>query len=372
MDRIHDFITKEYPNLMNDLKKIALVPSPPFKEKRRVMFLRKYLGESGLKNSEIDAEGNLVLKEKGKSKKQVIWSAHVDTVFPEDTELQIKEKDGRIYCPGIADNAISIVSLLYLIKYIKRYKINLADNNIFLFNVGEEGLGDLRGIKYFFDHINRNSIKAHICIEGHDIGRLTTKVVGSSRMQVSIKCEGGHAWRDYGKPNAIIVASQLINDILKIPLPREPKTTMNFGTISGGTSINAIPSNAEFTLEARSLNKPCLRSVVEKIRGVLDAVQVKGVKITTKIVGERPCGELHDKYLPDIVSRVHKELNIKTLEEIGSTDSNYPISLGLPSVTIGITDAEKTHSDAEFMYVGPVKRGFGQLLRIFEAVNSGK
>jgi|TARA_B100002003_G_C14066673_1_gene513298 acetylornithine deacetylase/succinyl-diaminopimelate desuccinylase-like protein len=367
MDNIKEYIEKFYNQFMEDMKKLALVPSPPFKEEKRVLYFKKLVEDIGYQNIHIDKEGNLVITLKGSSDNLIIFSAHADTVFPEGTPLEIKEEKGIIYCPGICDNATGDTAMLYLMKYIKENNITPKHTMVFLYNVGEEGLGNLRGMKYYFDNVDKTKVKAHIVIEGHKLGRLTTTVVGSHRCNITIIGEGGHSWREFGKPNAIIEATKIIKKISNINYPSDPKTSFNIGTIQGGTSVNAIPQKAEFSVEVRSIDGQILKQKIKEIEEIIS--QVTSVKVESKILGDRPGGNMENEQLKTIITSVHKELDIPTIDDVGSTDSNYPISLGLPSLTIAIADGKKTHSTDEYLLTEKIRLGLHQLFRIFEEVD---
>lgn len=178
--------------------------------------------------------------------------------------------------------------------------------------------------------------------------------------------EGGHSFRDFGNTNAIVVAAGLIHELSQINLPKNPKTTLNIGTISGGTSVNSIPEEAEFTLEIRSSKRENLEAVRLKADSIISSMKKQGHDITSEIIDERPCAETKDKTLEDIIRKVHGRLLIKTIDDTGSTDSNYPSSLGIPSITIGITEAYNTHSKDEYLEKAPIKKGVEQLIMIFE------
>ena len=368
MNDAHDFTDRYYDNIISDLKKVTLVASPPFKESRRISYLKKYLNNLGYNDTEIDKEGNLKATLKGKNPKILVFSAHVDTVFPKETQLKIKENKQTIACPGICDNSLGVTALLYLMRYVKENKIIPKYNVIFLFNVGEEGAGNLRGIRHFFDNQKRENIKAHICIEGRNIGRLTKEVVGSHRKNIKITAQGGHSWRDFGNTNAIVVAAEIINKLAAIKLQKEPKTTLNIGTIKGGHSVNSIPSKAEFGVDIRSTDKAKITSVTRKMDGIIKSMTKNNCKIESYLIGERPCGEMKDKWLVNKIKEVHDDLEIKTIDDIGSTDSSYPISLCIPSVTIGITEAKKTHSLDEYLFKSPVRKGIEQLILIYNKI----
>ncbi len=362
-----DFTEKYYEDIIKDIKEVTLVPSPPFKEQIRVFYLKNYTNRIGYNNTRIDDEGNLIVSLEGKNPKTIVFSAHTDTVFQRGTKLSIKEAEKTIACPGICDNSTGIVAQLYLMRYIKENGIIPRHNLVFLFNVGEEELGNLRGIKYFFDNFNQKELLAHICIEGHRIGRITKKMVGSHRRKITIRTKGGHSWRDYGNANAILVASNIIQKLSNIKLYASPKTILNIGTINGGKSVNSIPSFAEFSIDIRSLKQIILSDIISKVDST---IKLNPYNVKSDILGERPCGEMKETWLIDLIKKVQNNLGISTLEDEGSTDSNYPISLGLPSVTIGITEAKNTHSDKEYLFKDPIKKGVKQLIGIFLELDS--
>ncbi|MFH1126647.1 MAG: M20/M25/M40 family metallo-hydrolase [archaeon] len=368
MKSISDIIDRNYGSVIIDLKKITLIPSPPFKEEKRISFLKNRLEALGYKDAEIDKVGNLRLTIKGKSPQILVFSAHVDTAFPKGTKLEIKEDKDTIACPGICDDAMGIAALLCLAGYIKENNIIPKNDTILLFNVGEEAPGNLRGIRHFFDSTPKDRIKAHICIEGHMSGRLTKKVVGSHRTDITLRGKGGHSWRDSDTPNTIVKASALIQHLASMNLPKDPKTTLNIGTIKGGTSVNSIPEEVTFSLEIRSLDQDIIETLKDDIASLISGMRKSGLAIETAILDERPAGEMKERWLIDLIKDIHTDLGIKTIDDIGSTDSNYPVSLGLPSVTIGITDAKGTHSKDEYLYKAPIRTGIKQLVMIFHAL----
>ncbi len=362
----HDFVDKHYADIISDIKTITVVPSPPFHEEKRIRYLQKFLKNQGYSDAKIDKIGNLRVNLNGKKQETIIFSAHADTVFPEGTELKIKEDKKTISCPGICDNTTGTVALLYLLRYIKENNIKPLYNTIFLFNVGEETPGNLRGIRHFFNSVRKDKIRAHICVEGHILGRLTTRFTGSERRIVKVRGEGGHSFRDFGNTNAIVAAAELIHEFSQMYLPKNPKTTLNIGTISGGTSVNSIPEQAEFTLEIRSSKKANLEAVRRKVDRAINSMKKQGYLIESNIIDERPCAETTDKNLEKTIRKIHRQLRITTIDDIGSTDSNYPSSIGIPGVTIGITKAYNTHSKDEYLEKAPIKKGLEQLILIFE------
>ena len=354
--------------VVDETVEIARVASPPFKEAKRIRFLQQKLNSLGV-YSDIDDEGNLVSKLPGKSSGQIVFSAHADTVFAEDTALKIQKKNNSLYGPGVADNSVGLASLIALIRHLKQINYRPRNTLVFLFNVGEEETGNLRGIRHFFDNF-KGELFAHICIEGHNLGRITHQMVGSHRASVKVITEGGHSWRDFGKPSAVHVAAQIINHLLHIPLTQNPRSTMNVGSIKGGTTVNAIAEEAEFTFEIRSADSNVLSTLKKQMYSILDKfMREKGVNLQVTLLGDRPSGSLKDTELVNIVKSVHEQLGIKSLEDLGSTDSNYPVSLGLPSLTIGITMAENTHSMKESLEIQPIRQGLAQLFLLCQALD---
>lgn len=366
-----NFLDDRYNDLIEDIKTICTIPSPTFHESGKMEFLRCYLKNLGFNHLDTDEAGNLIVRIPGKTGRVVVYSAHIDTVFPLGTDLHLTEREGILSCPSVCDNSTGIAALLHLIRYIRQAETPLETGAVFLFNVCEEELGNLKGIRCFFDHFDTTTLKAHICVEGHQLGRMTTRAVGSYRVRITIVGEGGHSWRDYGKPNAIGVAAAIINRLGGIELPKEPRTTMNFGTITGGTTVNTIAAQAEFTYEIRTLDHAVLNTCIEQVERITDSFSMQGITIKCEVLGVRPSGEMLHRELLDTISGILKKLAIEPIVEPGSTDANYPISLGLPSITIGITDGQKTHSLKESIDTKPLRTGILQLSELFFVLNYG-
>ncbi len=371
MDKTKEFIDREFENILLFAKKIASIPSPTFFEKDKGRFIKEQLEAIGLQGVQIDEVGNVIVGFKGLSSREIIFSAHMDTVFPISAHLEQKEDEKHIFCPGICDNAIGVSSLFFLSKYIFMHKLPLRCPLTLVFNVCEEELGNLKGIRHFFGHREIKNVAGHICIEGHQIGRLTTKAVGNVRLSIRIKAEGGHSWRDFGNPNAVVLAAALIMELMKIEIPQTPKTTLHTGIFSGGTSINSIPSEAAFSVEVRSSIQGIIDSLCKKITDVIGGFNSKGCEVLLSKLGERPCGATTDKGFINIVRDAQKMAGIEPEEDMGSTDSNYPMSKGIPSITIGITKGSKTHTDKEYLEKEPIRKGFQQLISIAEAFEAG-
>lgn len=363
------FVSQHSAKLLEEAKHLSTIPSPSFEEQEKVMFVTRKLSSIGLKDAGIDGVGNAVaiLPGAGNGSRAILVSAHADTVFPRGTELRIREDAEFIYCPGIVDNSTGIAAMLQAAEF---FTSNPTKNRlIFAANVCEEGLGDLKGIRHLIDAIKPD---VHICIEGHNIGRFTYITVGSYRLKITVETAGGHSWRDFGRPNAIKILSDIIGEISKFPLPSDPnlKTTFNFGTISGGTSINAIASRAEMLVDIRSISAEWLEKLKTNVLRIVETCNSNAVKAASEVVGERPGGALPESHwLVKTVRDIHSRLGIASDVEPGSTDSNYPISKGIPSITIGITKGFNTHSEKEYMSKKYLALGLKQLVEVIAAVD---
>ena len=279
-------------------KRITEIPAPPYKEKVRAEYFLKRLLELGFKDASIDTEGNVMALRKGSGggRPKLVVSAHLDTVFPEGTDVTVKEKDGVILAPGIGDDSRGLAALLSLIKSINANQIATVGDMMFVGTVGEEELGNLRGVKALFrDHTD---IDGFISIDGLGITRVVNQATGSHRYEMIFRGPGGHSFQEFGLPSAIHAMGRAIAKISDLQTPSDPKTTFTVGTVSGGTSVNAIASEARMAvdmrsnsteeflkLEARLLDLVKQAVVEENARWKSDKLSVE-----IKLIGERPAG----------------------------------------------------------------------------------
>jgi tripeptide aminopeptidase len=233
-------------------KRITEIPAPPYKENRRAEYLLKRFVELGFKEASIDAEGNVIALRKGSGggRPKLVVSAHLDTVFPEGTDVTVKEKDGVILAPGIGDDSRGLAALLSLIKSLNENGITTVGDLMLVGTVGEEELGNLRGVKALFrDHTD---IDGFISIDGLGVARVVNQATGSHRYEIIFKGPGGHSFQEFGLPSAIHAMGRAIARISDLQTPSDPKTTFTVGTVSGGTSVNAIAAEAKMTVDMRS------------------------------------------------------------------------------------------------------------------------
>ncbi|HEY0264870.1 MAG TPA: M20/M25/M40 family metallo-hydrolase [Granulicella sp.] len=322
---------------------MTAIPAPPFGEDARARWFLERFRDLGLAHVHRDEAGNALAElpgTKGDSAPYVLVSAHLDTVFPAGTECTPVEAEDRLLAPGICDNAAGLTGLLGLAAALQFARIEPPVTILFAANVGEEGEGDLRGMRYLFERSPyRRRIAAAIALEGGGTNAVVTRALGSRRYRITIIGPGGHAWADAGVTNPIITLSRLLAAFDEIPLPAEPRTTLNIGVVSGGTSINSIPESASALVDLRSTSPAQLMSTEARMRSLCaeTAVQLdEDAQIKLDLIGYRPAAALPDDApLLETIRAVDRHLGIRTEPRIGSTDANLPLSLGVPAVAVG-------------------------------------
>jgi len=239
-------------------------------------------------------------------------------------------------------------------------------------NVCEEGLGDLRGMRAVVDRFGEE-VQAYLVIEGLSLGYIQHRGLGVQRYRVTVKTAGGHSWSDYGQPSALHELAALITKLTAIPLPNEPRTTMNIGRMSGGTSINAIASEAWLELDLRSESPRVLAELTRSVEQLVETTGRLDVQVEAEVIGLRPAGELpSDHQLVRLAIDCLKEQAIEPKLMIGSTDANVPLSRGFPAVVLGITNGAGAHTTGEFIHTKPVEHGMKQLVQFVSKVWGGK
>jgi tripeptide aminopeptidase len=323
------------------------VPAPPFGEARRAEWLRDRFCELGLENPHIDEVGNTIgtWPGTGSGSRRVLLSAHIDTVFPASTPIRADLNGSRLSAPGACDNGAGVAAMLAMAAVLKQAGIVPEREIVFVGNVGEEGEGDLRGMRHLYRNgSGREEIAAHIVLDGAGHESAVTHALGSQRYLVTVTGPGGHSWTDAGRPNPIVLLSRAIERFSTVVLPDIPRTTMNVGTIEGGTAINAIPERASARIDLRSTDpEQLIRLEVELHRAVEDAVLAanhgrteSGVRFSIDKIGDRPAGRLPaGSELMSLLEAVDRHLAIRTEMRLASTDANIPLSLGIPAVSIG-------------------------------------
>lgn len=341
-------------------KDLCVIPAPPFGEQARSEWMAARFHEAGLTRIETDEAGNVLgfLPAPRLSPEStgaiVVLSAHLDTVFPADTPLRpaVRTIDGRdrLEAPGACDNAAGVVGLLGLAHALVAAKAELPAALLFVGNVGEEGEGDLRGVRHLYNRRElAGRIAAHIVLDGAGADSAVTQALGSRRFQVTITGPGGHSFTDAGTPNPITALACALAALAAMPLPEESRTILNFGTIHGGTSVNSIPESATATIDARSISMgELVRLEVALHRAVEDAVAQRNahatpagrgrrlLKFSVAMIGNRPAAQVpSDSPILDALRAVDRHLGLQMGLRLGSTDANIPISLGVPALALG-------------------------------------
>ncbi|MEQ8314536.1 MAG: M20/M25/M40 family metallo-hydrolase [Gammaproteobacteria bacterium] len=333
--------------LLRDLIEITEIPAPPFAEGRRAEHYGEMLREAGLTDVAIDEVGNVIGRRPGSRGERVIaYSAHLDTVFPEDTDLTVRQEGNRLYAPGIGDNSRGLVSVLAVLRALEFADIQTEADLLFIGNVGEEGLGDLRGMKHLFRE-EAETIDTLIAVDGGSTSRIVNGGVGSHRYRVTFTGPGGHSWGAFGMANPQHALGRAIAlfDQNALPITREgPKTTYNVGRMGGGTSINSIPFEAWMEVDMRSGSQDKLNEIDRVFRqAVAMALEMENferqsgpqLEVDIERVGTRPAAEGDDS-MPLVKHAVAatRHFGIEADLQISSTDANLPLSLGVPAITM--------------------------------------
>jgi tripeptide aminopeptidase len=359
--------------MMQWQQELVSIAAPPFGERRRAEWLAERFHELKLRQVEIDSEGNVLGCYPGERTGQqcVMLSAHIDTVFPIGTPISPMLEHNRLAAPGACDNGAGVTGMLAMAAALESCGIVLPCDLLFAGNVGEEGEGDLRGMRYLYGPSHWGErIAANVVLDGAGCEVVVTQGLGSRRYLVTMKGPGGHSWTDAGTPNPIVVLSRAIEALSEVELPASPRTTLNVGTIEGGSSVNSIPEFATARFDLRSLDADQLvRLEVELHRAVEDAVltanaRTLGPKATgpgqgtiqflIERIGDRPAGRLDaDSPLLEALNAVDRHLGIRAEQRVASTDANIPLSLGIPALSIGAGgDGGGIHTRGEWYDAG--------------------
>lgn len=329
-------------------RELTEIPAPPFGEAARSEWLRQRFSALGLENVRVDDLGNVLGFLHNRPGAPLIGvSAHLDTVFPQGTTLHTREEANKLYGPGISDNAAGVTALLAVANALKRTQLKPATNVLFIGNVGEEGEGNLRGMRHLFVASPwRDAIQSLLVIDGAGTDTYVNQALGSRRFEITFRGPGGHSWSDFGVPNPIILLSRALARFSDVHAPESPRTTFNVGVVSGGTSVNSIPESATARVDLRSASMEELQKLEDRLRECAAEAWREApmshrsgeLKVTLAIesIGDRPAAELPpDARILQIVRAADKHLRIESFPRLASTDANVPLALGIEATTIG-------------------------------------
>jgi acetylornithine deacetylase/succinyl-diaminopimelate desuccinylase-like protein len=353
---------------------IQQIPAPTFHEAERARFVHGQFAAEGLKHVEIDSTGNVygclesARRQPSTISRPLVVSAHLDTVFPSSVDLHYVHEPECILAPGIGDNSLGVAGLIGLIWMIRERKITLPGDLWLVANACEEGLGNLRGMRALVDRFEADP-QAYLVVEGLALGQVYHRGLGVRRYRITVRTSGGHSWIDYGQPSAIHELTAISTHIAALELPRSPRSTLNVGVISGGSSVNTIAAEAMLELDLRSEDAQALETLVRQVEQITHSAEKPGVTIELEVIGQRPSGELPaDHPLVKLAQDCLRAVGSEPRLNIGSTDANLPLSRGLPSVAIGLTTGGRAHTVHEFMNIAPLENGMEQLIRLVSKV----
>jgi tripeptide aminopeptidase len=344
-----DFLRIDASATTDEQVRITEIPAPPFHEGARAAYMKKLLSAAGLR-VEIDGTGNVIGEYAGTSQDIVILAAHMDTVFPAGTNVSVKREGGRLLAPGISDNGTGLAALVVIARALREAKIKTNNTILFVADVGEEGEGNLRGIRALVDAYKKR-LKYVIALDGSATEYVTTAALASRRVEISITGPGGHSWSDFGTPNPIHALGRGIGRFVAARVPESPRTSFNIGEIEGGTSVNSIPARAQMKVDLRSESdvelgkiESFLRDSVQsgideemaaaRDRGMAGGTTTLDLKIS--VLGVRPAGELPETSpLLAALLAADTRLGNRSRRERSSTDANIPLSVGIHAISIG-------------------------------------
>jgi tripeptide aminopeptidase len=355
--RARDWLARQPESVLNEQIELARVPAPPFQERERSEIIAAKLGLLGI-DAESDPVGNLLAWFPTTGSSPVIVATHVDTVFGPETPIEIRRQGSRWIGPGVTDNARGLAVGLAVLRSLRHAEARPQRPILFAFTVGEEGPGDLRGVKHLFtDGSPLRAATAFIAVDGTGLRRIIHHALGSRRFRITARGAGGHSWTDWGRSNPANAIGDFIRRIAELELPKQPRTVLTAARHGGGTSINAIPAESWVELDLRSEDNAMLGVTETRIREALrssvaaEESRADGrLNIAFELIGERPAGVLSNSHpLVLAATSATLALDVEPQYAVSSTDANVPMALGIPSIAIGGGgDSGETHTVNEW------------------------
>ncbi|GHO50069.1 M20/M25/M40 family metallo-hydrolase [Ktedonospora formicarum] len=344
-------------------QRVCAVPAPTGSEQRRAAFVANLLSERGY-HCESDEVGNVYVRRGKRGAGPVLMLlAHLDTVFPEETPLNVRREGDILYGPGIGDNSMSVATMITLLKILDQMQREVPIDIIAVANVGEEGLGNLRGARAAVERY-QSQLGAVIAIDGN-LGYIVNEAVGSLRWRITVSGPGGHSYGSFGKPSAIHGLARIIAAIADVKVPKEPRTTFNVGVVEGGTSVNTIAATASALLDLRSTDVRALEDLATHVRNIIETGAGEGLRSEITVLGERPAGQIaQDAPLVLLAAKALRWVGLEPQFVSSSTDANVPLSLNIPAICVGVSQGKQAHTLNEWVPLAPVADGISQLLHL--------
>jgi acetylornithine deacetylase/succinyl-diaminopimelate desuccinylase-like protein len=326
---------------------VTSIPAPPWGEAVRGQWLAERFTELRLADVHRDELGNVLGIRPGSDPGApfIALSAHIDTVFPAGTPIEARRDGDRLYGPGVSDNASGIVALLAIANVLQAAEIANIAPILFIADVGEEGEGDLRGMRHIYQQPRWSAtIASLVVLDGAGTDTIIAEGLGSRRYEVTVRGHGGHSWSDFGVANPIVALARVIDRFSRTPVPVSPKTTFNIGIINGGTSVNSIPESATMRVDTRSASVDELdrleRALHEAVDHVIPEITARKTQelltAEVRVIGNRPAADLPtESQLLKVVRAVDAQLGNTARIQRASTDANIPLSLGREAIAIG-------------------------------------
>ena len=342
------FFESHAADFVDEQIRLCSIPAPPYGERERAEYLCRRFIENGLHDAHLDPEGNCIALRRGKSLNPlVVVSAHLDTVFPNGTDFNVRRDQGKLFAPGIADDGCGLVAMIGIVRVLQECAIETEGSILFVGTVGEEGEGNLRGARYLLNEGEwAGRIDNFISLDGAGVERITHAALGSRRYRVRMQGMGGHSWGDFGAANPVHALGRAVARLAAYPAPKDPRTTFNVGRIEGGSGVNVIPTEAMMDVDLRSASADELHRLDAFFRRtVREAVDDENstrragdppLELDLKLIGDRPSGETPtDSFIVRLAEEATRALGQSPRLDRSSTDSNIAISLGIPAITIG-------------------------------------
>ena len=350
--------------LIEETLRVCHIPAPTFDEAERAVYVAERMRTIALSDVQVDDIHNVSgVLHCGDGGPTTLVVAHLDTVFPRATPLHVRRTKQRLYGPGIGDNSVAVAAMLNVAAAMQRFRPAACGRVIFAASVGEEGLGNLCGIRQLMETW-RNDVDTVIALEGHGVDEIRHAGIGSTRLKVTFNGPGGHSWGAFGTPSAVHAMGTVIHKLSQFKTSRNPRTTFNVGMVEGGASVNTIAPRATMLVDLRSVSARHLAQLEARVTHLLeDVANGTGVGVESKVVGRRPAATLPVSHplCKDIIN-IRKRLRMRPpIFSASSTDANLPLSLGFPALCLGITRGGLAHTVKEYIECGPILGGVKQL-----------
>lgn len=343
------------------LKTLGVIPAPSHQEDMRAAFCRDWFLKQGAEDVRIDEAKNVICRLGDKDAEElIVFAAHTDIVFPDTTQLPLREENGRLYAPGIGDDTSNLVNLMLGAKYVIKNNLKPKYGILFVANACEEGLGNLDGTKALFAAYG-SKIKAFYSFDGYT-PQCCSSAVGSYRYRITCKTKGGHSYINFGDPNALEILCDLTERLYKIEPPKEAYTTYNIGRMEGGTTVNSVAQEAYMLYEFRSTSQKCLEEMELRFNAAVESVRGRGGEIQVELLGVRPGnGPVDADALQEFTAHTADVIGTWYHDEIDfdaySTDSNVPLSLGILANTVGTVRGALAHTREEWIDISSLPDG---------------